>query len=182
MGEIDPSVGTGFDALEIVNAKFGVVPPPGAGFVTVTLAFPEVAMSDASIAALICVALTKVVVLADPLKLTTEEEMNPVPSTISVKAGPPALADEGLSEVIFGTGLFPVPPPGAPRFAAASSMTSTQSFPSGAVKLCEPLFGNVPISVAAPVRGAYHHATAVEEDETIDDMLIVLAVALPSEK
>lgn len=41
--------------------------------------------------------------------------------------------------------------PGAGRLAATSSITSTQSFPSGAVKLCEPLFGNVPISVAAPV-------------------------------
>ena len=165
-----------------MKAKFGVVPPPGEGLVTVTLPVPEVAISDASIEALIWVALTKVVVLADPLKFTTEEEMNPEPFTVSVKAGPPAVADEGLSEVMLGTGLFPVPPPGAPRFAASSSMTSTQSLPSGAVKLCEPLFGNVPISVAAPVSGAYHHATAVEDVEVIDDMLMVLAVAFPSEK
>lgn len=182
VGEIEARVGTGFDELEIVKAKFGVVPPPGAGFVTVTLAVPEVAMSDASMEALIWVALTKVVVRADPLKFTTEEEMNPEPFTVKVKAGPPAVAEDGLSEVMLGTGLLPAPPPGAPRFAASSSMTSTQSLPLGAVKVCEPLFGNVPISVATPVRGAYHHAIAVEDEETIDDMLIVLVVAFPSEK
>jgi len=75
-----------------------------------------------------------------------------------------------------------VPVPGAGRFAEASSMTSTQSFESGAVKLCDPLFGNVPINVAAEVCGSYHQAFAVEDAEVIFAMLIVLAVALPSEK
>jgi hypothetical protein len=72
--------------------------------------------------------------------------------------------------------------PGAGRFAEASSITSTQSLPSGAVKLCDPLFGNVPMSVAAPVCGLYHHAWVVDDAEVIADMLIVLAVALPFER
>jgi len=182
VGEIELSVGTGFDALEITKVKFGVVPPPGAGLVTVTLAFPDVAMSDAKIAPFICVLLTKVVVRADPLKFTTEEEMNPEPFTVKVKAGPPAVADEGLSEVMLGMGLLPVPPPGAPRPAAASSITRIQSLPSGAVKGCAPLFGNVPISVAAPVRGLYHQACAVEELDTIFERLMVFVVAFPSER
>ena len=149
---------------------------------TVTFEFPDVAISEARMSAFICVALTKVVVLAEPLKLTAELWINPEPLTVKVNAGPPAVAVDGLSEEILGTGLLPVPPPGAPRLAAASSITSTQSLLSGAVKLCDPLFGNVPMSVAAPVKGAYHHATAVEDDDVIADILIVFAVALPSDK
>jgi hypothetical protein len=75
-----------------------------------------------------------------------------------------------------------VPVPGAGRFAEASSTTSTQSFESGAVKLCDPLFGNVPINVAAEVCGSYHHALAVELEDVIFAMFIVLAVPFPSEK
>jgi hypothetical protein len=71
--------------------------------------------------------------------------------------------------------------PGAGRFARASSITSTQSLPSGAVKLCDPLFGNVPVSIAVPVCGLYHQAIAVEDADVISAMLIVFAVALPSE-
>jgi hypothetical protein len=50
------------------------------------------------------------------------------------------------------------------------------------VKLCEPLFGNVPMSVAAAVCGLYHQAFAEEDADLIADMLIVFAVALPSER
>ena len=51
----------------IVNDRVAEVPPPGAGFVTVTVAVPAVAISAAVIAAVSCVAFTKVVVLAAPL-------------------------------------------------------------------------------------------------------------------
>jgi len=40
-------------------------------------------------AAVICAALTNVVVLAAPLKLTTEEVLKFVPFTVSVNADPP---------------------------------------------------------------------------------------------
>jgi hypothetical protein len=72
--------------------------------------------------------------------------------------------------------------PGAGRFAEASSMTSTQSLPSGAVKLCEPLFGNGPMSVDAAVCGLYHQALAEDDSDVIADMLIVFAVAFPSDR
>jgi len=97
-----------------------VVPPPGAGFVTVTLNVPAVAISVAVIAAFTCVALTNVVVLAVPLKFTTEDEFKFVPFTVRVKAVPPFVALVGERDVIAGTGLFTVkeelmevPPPGA---------------------------------------------------------------------
>jgi hypothetical protein len=72
--------------------------------------------------------------------------------------------------------------PGAGRFADASSRTNTQSFPSGAVKLCEPLFGNVPMNVAAAVCGLYHQAFAEDDADVIADMLIVFAVVFPSDR
>jgi hypothetical protein len=83
------------------------VPPPGAGFVTVTAGVPAVAMSDARMPAVSCVALTKVVVLAAPAKLTVEAFTKFVPFTVSVNAGPPAAALVGESVVIVGTGLVP---------------------------------------------------------------------------
>ena len=50
----------------IVKDSTPDMPPPGAGFVTVTLAVPAVAISAAVIAAVTCVALMNVVVLAVP--------------------------------------------------------------------------------------------------------------------
>ncbi len=116
-GESVVIVGAG---LFTVNVAFPDVPPPGAGFVTVTLNVPAVAMSAAVIAAVTCVALTNVVVRADPLKFTTEVETKLVPFTVSVNAAPPLVALVGETVVIVGPGLFTVngevpdvPPPGA---------------------------------------------------------------------
>ena len=95
-------VGTG---LFTVNGEFPEVPPPGAGFVTVTLNVPAAAMSGAVIAAVTCVALTNVVVLDAPLKFTTEPETKPVPFTVKVNAAPPAVALVGESDVIVGSGV-----------------------------------------------------------------------------
>ena len=73
-------VGIGFAALIVNAAVLPHVPPPGAGFVTVTCPVPAVAMSAAVIAAVNCIALTYVVVRLDPFHFTTEPLMNPVPS------------------------------------------------------------------------------------------------------
>jgi len=120
VGEIEASVGTGLGALEMLKTKFVEVPPPGVGLVTVTFALPEVVISEARIAAVSCVELTKVVVFALPLNFTAEVETKPVPLTVRVNAAPPAVAPVGESEVIFGDGLLTVkfdavdgPPPGA---------------------------------------------------------------------
>jgi hypothetical protein len=78
-------------------------------------------MSAAVIVAWTWVALTNVVVRLAPFQFTTEPLTNPVPFTVCVKATPPAVAFDGESEVIVGTGFdavivndaFPeVPPPG----------------------------------------------------------------------
>src|SRR6266446_5377322 len=105
--------------LAMVNDSPLLVPPPGAGFITVTVAVPAVAMSAAVMAACKLVLEAKVVVRALPFHCTVEEEMKPVPVTVSVNAAPPACALVGFSDVAVGTG-FPmvnvsaleVPPPG----------------------------------------------------------------------
>ena len=103
-GESELIVGT---ALLIVNeTAFDV--PPGAGFVTVTVAVPAVAISAAVIAAVNCVAFTNVVVLAAPLNFTTDVDTKPVPLTVRVKAAPPAVALVGEREVSVGAGLLMV--------------------------------------------------------------------------
>ena len=92
----------------IVNDRVPDVPPPGVAFMTVTLAVPAVAISAAVIAAVNCVALTNVVVLAAPLNFTTDVDTKPVPFTVRVKAAPPAVALVGEREVSIGAGLLMV--------------------------------------------------------------------------
>lgn len=91
-------------ALLIVNGMLEEVPPPGAGFVTVTVAVPAVAISAAAIAAVSCVELMNVVVLATPLNFTTDVDMKPAPFTVKVKAAPPAVALGGAIEISVGAG------------------------------------------------------------------------------
>ena len=101
-------VRVGAEAALIVNDTEADVPPPGAGFVTVTGAVPAAAISAAVIAAVNCVAFTNVVVLAAPLNFTTDVETKPVPFTVRVKAAPPAVALVGAREVSVGAGLLMV--------------------------------------------------------------------------
>ena len=107
----------------VINVSAFEVPPPGAGFTTVTCALPWVPMSLPEIAAVTCPALTNVVVRAAPFQRTWEVPTKLLPFTVSVNAAPPAGVLVGASEVSVGTGfvgalmvndkLFEVPPPGA---------------------------------------------------------------------
>ena len=124
-------------AAATVKVSVFDVPPPGVGLNTVTGKGPALATSVARMLAVTWLALTYVVMRALPLKLTTELLMNSDPLTVSVKAPEPAVALEGLSIVIAGTGLFVpaalivkftgveiVPPPGA------GSVTVTAAVPA----------------------------------------------------
>src|ERR1700678_768578 len=95
------------------------VPPPGAGVTTAMLALPIVVMSAAVIAAVIWVALTKVVVRLLPFHCTTDFASKPLPLTVNVKAVPPTVAVVGEMLVTVGGALLidrstavEVPPPG----------------------------------------------------------------------
>jgi len=71
------------------------VPPPGAGFTTVTDAVLALAMSDERMLAVSCELLTKVVERAVPFHFTLEVETKPVPFTVSVNPAPPGAVASG---------------------------------------------------------------------------------------
>ena len=107
----------------IVKIKLPEVPPPGAGFVTLMLDVPTVAISAAVTSAVTSPADTNVVTSPDPFQFTVELLTKFVPSTVSVKPAFPAKVEVGLMEVMVGAGftvavtlkfkLPEVPPPGA---------------------------------------------------------------------
>ena len=63
--------------------------------------------------------------------------------------------------------------------ALASSITKTQSFASGGVKLRLPEVANFPISVVAPVLGLNHQEFAALLELLIMLILIVMVLAFP---
>ena len=81
------------------------MPPPGVGFVTVTGGVLTVVKSLLGIAAFNCVELTNVVVVAAPLKLTTDPFTKFVPFTVSENPAEPTVAVFGESELNVGTGF-----------------------------------------------------------------------------
>jgi len=89
----------------IVNVTEFDVPPPGAGFTTVTDAVPTVATFAAGTIAVSCVEETNVVVKGEPFQLTVEAgevETKLVPFTVKVNWPLPAMVDVGLIEVMVG--------------------------------------------------------------------------------
>ena len=82
-------------------------PPPfaDAGLKAVTCALPTVAMSEAGICALSCVALINSVGRFAPFQRTVAPLTKFVPLTASVKAAPPAFAALGFKLVNTGTGF-----------------------------------------------------------------------------
>ena len=131
VGEIAVSVGTGFDALIVNVSAFEKVPegppcrrafapPEFTGLNTTTDAVPTDAISVAGTAAVNCVALPNVVTRFAPFHCTIAVFRKLLPFTVNVNAGPPAIAEFGLSEARAGTAVvisnisvFDVPPPGA---------------------------------------------------------------------
>jgi hypothetical protein len=72
---------------------------------TVTWAVPGVAIRSASTGAVTWVELTTLVARAVPFHRTTEPVVKPAPFTVSVNAGPPAVALLGLRELMLGVTL-----------------------------------------------------------------------------
>ncbi len=83
-------------AALMVKGNAGVTPLLA---LTVTCAVPAAATSVARIAAVSCVALTNVVVRADPFHCTTAPDLKFCPFTVSVNAAEPAVVEAGASEV-----------------------------------------------------------------------------------
>ena len=88
--------------LSIEKVSDGLLPPPGAGLKTVTSAVPTVVKSVARIAAVNCVALTKVVARALPFQRTVAPETKLPPVTVKVELAEPAIAVIGDRLTIVG--------------------------------------------------------------------------------
>ena len=79
--------------------RFETIPP---GFVTATNWLPGVPIRLAGTNAVNCAALTKVVAKAKLPIWAVAPERNPVPLTVRVKPGPPAVTELGLREAMEG--------------------------------------------------------------------------------
>jgi hypothetical protein len=95
---------------------------------TVTWAVPGVAIRFANTGAVSCVELMTLVAKLAPFHCTTAPDVNPAPFTVSVKAGPPAVALLGSRELTAGVTLkftaFEVTAPDATSTAAIPAKAS----------------------------------------------------------
>jgi len=110
------------DGLVTAKVAAELVPPPGAGLVTVTDTGPATTGSDDTVADREP-SLLSVVVSGEPLKLICEYVIKPVPVKVNVNGPLPTGSVDGVRLAIVGAGLFDdaivnvnaalVPPPGA---------------------------------------------------------------------
>jgi len=131
-GKIEATVGAGVSTAKESSAE---VPPPGPGVNTEMAAFCPVAISTGVMVVESWVALAYVVVRLLPFHWITDEVRKALPLTVSVNAVPPALAEEGETEVTAGTGALTarvtaddVPPPGAGFITVTDAFCPTAMF------------------------------------------------------
>jgi len=160
-GEMEVVVGTGFRTVKVCAFE---VPPPGAGFTTVTEFVPAFAMSVLVIVAVSCAAETKTVDLATPFQSTVDEATKFVPFTVSVKSELPAVVEVGVIEVVVGTGFvivkvseFDVPPPGV------GFTTVTETVPPAATSDARIVAVKVVLEMKLVVRLKPPHSTCDDE-------------------
>src|SRR5207244_9842066 len=87
-------------------AQFPDVPPLVLRVDTATRAVSADSLPVALPVACSCPEFTNVVVRLAPFQLTTDPLTNPLPFTVRVNAAPPAVADDGDSELIEGGAVF----------------------------------------------------------------------------
>ena len=106
-GDNPDKVGDGLLPV-IVNIADALVPPPGKGEKTATVAEPAAAIFTAGTTADNCVALIYVVDKAAPFQLMVDPLIKFVPLAVSANAEPPAVALFGAMVLKTGTGLFTI--------------------------------------------------------------------------
>ena len=165
-------VGAGVVTVKVAPAE---VPPPGVGLVAVTAYVPTVATAEAGTRAVTCVAETRVVTRAVPLKVITVLLRKPVPFTVSVKPALPATAVLGTRPVIVGAVLGTITAKEAVLVAV----------PPGVVTAIGPLVapvGTVKVMVVAfttvkPVMATPFSVTAVAPVKSVP---VTVTVTVPS--
>ena len=89
----------------IVNVELPLIPPPGVGVETDTVADPTLATNVDATEAVNCVALTYVVVSDVPFHRIVDPLMKLLPVTVNVNAALPATLVFGLMELKTGIGF-----------------------------------------------------------------------------
>jgi hypothetical protein len=89
----------------IENVELPLIPPPGVGVETDTVAVPTLATNVAETEAVNCVALTYVVVSDVPFHKIVEPFIKLLPVTVNVNAALPATLVLGLIELKTGIGF-----------------------------------------------------------------------------
>jgi hypothetical protein len=124
-------VSEGVGALTVKVSALEATPP---GLRTVMLELPGEAITLASTGQTIWVALTKEQDIGVPFHRTTDALTNPVPFTVRVKGGPPAVAElgerlvsEGVGALMVKVSALEVSPPGL--------RTVTLALPGEAIRL-----------------------------------------------
>src|ERR1039458_869341 len=117
------------------------------------------------------VALTNVVVRAAFPNVTVAPERNPVPFTVRVKAGPPAVAELGLRLVIVGLGLIVNV---APDDVPPDVVTVTLAVPAVAMSLA----GTTAVRVVVPLPGMVWSAAPFQFTFAPDTKLVPVTVRL----
>ena len=107
-GLMNERMGKGADTGNSTEVE---APPPGSGLNTKTTTVPPLSISLARILAFNCVGLTNVVLRAFPPKLTVAPGKKFAPLTCKVNLAPSAVAEDGESEEIMGTGFSVVDGP-----------------------------------------------------------------------
>ncbi len=136
-GESVVTVGTGLFTVKVLDA---VVPPPGAGLVTVTFSTPAVVVLVEATVTTSCVANCDVIENGGfPPKLAVESAVKFVPVMVRVKEAEPAKPLVGLIDVSVGTGETPVP------VRATVKVESTELFEIFSVAVREPAWTGLKI-------------------------------------
>jgi hypothetical protein len=152
-GDIEVRTGVG---LVTLNGSAALVPPPGAGFCTVTALAELLASAEAGSVAFNSVALTHNVANAEPFQATLDEGTKPVPVRSSVCVPDPATTLAGLTAAITGGGLLIVklaaaelPPPGAGLKTVMAAVPPSTRAAAGTVAVTEVSVENV-VAIAVP--------------------------------
>ena len=152
-GEIEVSTGVGLLTIKGLGA---LVPPPGAGFCTVTAVEKLPPIAEAGSVAFNSVALTHRVASAAPFHSTVEEGTKPVPVKSNVCVADPATTLAGSTDAITGGGLSTVkfanaevPPPGAGLKTVMAAVSPSARSAPGTVAVTEVSVENV-VAIAVP--------------------------------
>ena len=131
------------------------------------LATPAVAIKLAGTMAVNCVELANVVTSGEPFHTTTAPETKPVPCTVSVNAGPPAVTPPGEQPVYVGAGAPAIVNVTGPERYPPGLTTVMAAVPVLAIKVAGTVAVNCIELTNAVARAEPFHCTVLPETKLV---------------